>query len=264
MTTLAISGVVAGTGGREILHGIDLDIGAGEVHALMGPNGSGKSTLTHVLAGRPGYTHSAGSAILDGVDLLALPTHERAAAGLFVAFQYPVEVPGVGLRSFLREAAAATGVDPARVEDPLLVDVATSLGIGDAVERSVNEGLSGGEKKRCETLQLELLEPRFAVLDELDSGLDVDGIRDVSAMILHRVREAGLGVLVITHYVRILEHLPATHTHVLLEGRIVASGGPELAARLEETGYDAFRPGGDGDGDGDGPGDPDPFSALGL
>lgn len=262
MSSLSISGLVAGPGEREILRGIDLEVGAGEVHALMGPNGSGKSTLTHVLAGRPGYSHSSGSATIDGVDILALAPHERAAAGLFVAFQYPVEVPGVGFRTFMHEAALGSGADTARVDGPLLVDTAARLGIGAAVERNVNEGLSGGEKKRCETLQLELLEPRFAVLDELDSGLDVDGIRDVSAVVVDRVREAGLGVLVITHYVRILEHLPATHTHVLLDGRIVASGGPELAVRLEETGYDAFRPGGGGgNGDGDGP---DPFAALGI
>lgn len=259
MTALAISGLVAGPAGREILHGIDLEVGAGEVHALMGPNGSGKSTLTHVLAGRPGYTRTSGSVSVDGVDLLALPPHERAAAGLFVAFQYPVEVPGVAFRTFLHEAARGAGVDADRVQGAVLHDAAARLGIEAAVERSVNEGLSGGEKKRCETLQLELLEPRFAVLDELDSGLDVDGIRDVSAVVLRRVREAGMGVLVITHYVRILEHLPATHTHVLLDGRIVASGGPELAVRLEETGYDAFRP---DDGGDDAAAGADPFAGL--
>lgn len=259
MTGLSISGLVAGPGEREVLRGIDLEVGPGEVHALMGPNGSGKSTLSHVLAGRPGYGHSAGTAVLDGVDVLELPAHERAAAGLFVAFQYPVEVPGVAFRTFLAEAAAGMGHDPATASGDVLAAAAARLGIGAALDRSLNVGLSGGEKKRCETLQLELLEPRYAVLDEIDSGLDVDGIRDVSAAVLARVNDHGMGVLVITHYVRILEHLPATHAHVLLGGRIVASGGPELAARIEETGYDAFRPGADGPPEGT-----DPFAALGL
>lgn len=261
MSGLSIAGLVAGPGAREVLRGIDLEVGPGEVHALMGPNGSGKSTLTHVLAGRPGYTCTAGAATLDGVDLLSLATHERAAAGLFVAFQYPVEVPGVGFRTFLREAAAGLGHDPATVEGDEVAAAAARLGIGTALDRSLNTGLSGGEKKRCETLQLELLAPRYAVLDEIDSGLDVDGIRDVSDAVLARVHDHGMGVLLITHYVRILEHIPATHAHVLVDGRVVASGGPELATSVEETGYDAFRPDGDGGGAGGGA---DPFSALGL
>lgn len=258
MSGLSIAGLVAGPGEREVLRGIDLEVGPGEVHALMGPNGSGKSTLTHVLAGRPGYTCSSGAATLDGVDLLTLATHERAAAGLFVAFQYPVEVPGVGFRTFLREAATGLGLDPSTVGGEAVAAAAARLGIGAALDRSVNAGLSGGEKKRCETLQIELLAPRYAVLDEIDSGLDVDGIRDVSTAVLARVHDHGMGVLLITHYVRILEHLPATHAHVLIDGRIVASGGPELATRIEETGYDAFRP---GSGEAGGA---DPFSALGL
>lgn len=258
MSGLSIAGLVAGPGEREVLRGIDLEVGPGEVHALMGPNGSGKSTLTHVLAGRPGYTCSSGTATLDGVDLLTLATHERAAAGLFVAFQYPVEVPGVGFRAFLREAAAGLGHDPSSVDDEAVTEAAARLGIGAVLDRSVNAGLSGGEKKRCETLQIELLAPRYAVLDEIDSGLDVDGIRDVSTAVLARVHDHGMGVLLITHYVRILEHLPATHAHVLIDGRVVASGGPELATRIEETGYDAFRP------DSGEAGGADPFSALGL
>lgn len=257
MSSLSITGLVAGPGEREILRGIDLEVGAGEVHALMGPNGSGKSTLSHVLGGRPGYSHSAGTATLDGVDLLALEPHERAGAGLFIAFQYPVEVPGVGFRTFLREAAAGLGRGNDAAEGDALTTAARRLGIGDVLDRGVNTGLSGGEKKRCEALQLELLAPRYAVLDEIDSGLDVDGIRDVSAAVLDRVYAHGMGVLLITHYVRILEHLPATHAHVLLGGRIVASGGPELASRIEESGYEAFRAGETDD-------DSDPFSALGL
>jgi Fe-S cluster assembly ATP-binding protein len=230
----------AAAGGREILRGLDLRIGPGEIHALMGPNGSGKSTLTHTLLGRPGTEVTGGSVTFEGADLLVLPTHERARRGLFVAFQYPVEVPGVPLPTFLHEAAAGRGLGDDAVTGAPLVDAASRLGVDHVLERAVNDGLSGGEKKRLETLQLSLLGARLVVLDEIDSGLDVDGIRSVAAEVLRCVRERQMSVLIITHYARILEELPAQHTHVLMQGRIVADGGPELAAQLERDGYEEF------------------------
>ncbi|MCC7077258.1 MAG: Fe-S cluster assembly ATPase SufC [Acidimicrobiia bacterium] len=238
---LEIRDLVAGTRTREILRGLAIEIGRGEVHALMGPNGSGKSTLTHVLAGRPGYETRAGSVLFDGVDLLGLPVWERARLGLFVAFQHPVEIPGVPFREFLAAAAAGRGLGADAVEGARVAGIADRLHLGGLLDRPLNVGLSGGEKKRNETLQLALLGARLVVLDEIDSGLDVDGIRDVAAEVLRMVETEGLSVLVITHFARILDHIPPTHTHVLMDGRIVASGGAELARELEVSGYEHFR-----------------------
>jgi Fe-S cluster assembly ATP-binding protein len=224
--------------GHEILCGVDLELQSGEVHALMGPNGSGKSTLAHVLLGRDDYEVTRGSVTLDGADLLALPTWERAARGLFLSFQYPVEVPGVRVEDLL-EAAGAGGSGNGLAER--VRAEATRLEVADEfLERGVNMEFSGGEMKRAETLQLALLRPRFAVLDELDSGLDVDALRDVSRRIEAMTEEDGLGVLAITHYTRLLTELRPDRVHVFMGGRVVASGGPELADELETTGYDGL------------------------
>jgi Fe-S cluster assembly ATP-binding protein len=237
---LVIDGLRAGVGGREILQGIDLVVRSGEVHAVMGPNGSGKSTLSHVLAGKPGYEVTGGRVTLDGVDLLALPAWERAQAGLFLALQYPVEVPGVSLVDTLRESlvAAGRGVDDL---DEVIRREAASIGFDERfLDRPLNVDLSGGEKKRNETLQLGVLDPKIAVLDELDSGLDVDALRAVSRRIEAVTNEEGLGVLAITHYSRLLQELRPDQVHVLSAGRIAASGGPELAVELESTGYAGY------------------------
>jgi Fe-S cluster assembly ATP-binding protein len=238
---LDVCGLCVSVAGREILRGVDLHIAPGEVHALMGPNGSGKSTLGHALAGRPGYEVTSGTMRVGGVDLAPLPTHERAAAGLFLAFQYPVEVPGVRFSRFMEEAAIGLGLDSAAVEGAQLAAVASRLGMGHFADRALNVGLSGGEKKRNEALQLALLDPKLAILDEIDSGVDVDGIRLVGDEVVREVNEEGLGVLVITHYARVLEFIPTDHVHVLVGGRIVRSGGADLAAEIERAGYDAFR-----------------------
>lgn len=236
---LVISGLRAAVAGTEILHGIDLVIRSGEVHAIMGPNGSGKSTLSHVLMGKPGYEVLAGSATLDGVDLLSLPTWKRARAGLFLAMQYPTEVPGVSLNDLLVGALDGTdGEASARDLDARLRAEADRIGFDhDLLRRSLNVDMSGGEKKRNETMQLGLLKPRIAVLDELDSGLDVDALRQVSRRVEAATTEDDLGVLVITHYSRLLNELKADRIHVLARGRIVDSGGPDLAEALEESGY---------------------------
>ena len=229
-------------GGRQILNGVDIEVASGEVHALMGPNGSGKSTLSHVLMGHPDYEVTGGSVTLDGEELLGLPTHERAARGLFLAMQYPVEVPGVGLAAMLSEALAARGEAPNGLAVKLLAE-AEAVGLPPlALERSLNVAFSGGEKKRNETVQLAVLAPKIAVIDEIDSGLDIDALRDVSrrieAMTLSADSGGGnLGVLAITHYARLLTELRPDRVHVLRDGRIVTSGGPELADRLEESGY---------------------------
>jgi Fe-S cluster assembly ATP-binding protein len=247
MSTLEIKdlhvSVATEDGLKEILKGVDLTIRAGETHAIMGPNGSGKSTLAYAIAGHPKYEITSGAVTLDGEDVLAMTVDERARAGLFLAMQYPVEVPGVSTANFLRAAATAV-----RGEAPKLrtwikeVKVAMSdLDIDpDFAERNVNEGFSGGEKKRHEVLQLALLKPKFAVLDETDSGLDVDALRVVSEGV-NRYREGGeTGVLLITHYTRILQHITPDVVHVFSGGRIVESGGPELADELEKTGYVRF------------------------
>lgn len=238
---LKISGLRAGIPGRVILEGVDLELGGGEVHAVMGPNGSGKSTLSHVLMGRPGYEVLDGSVTLDGVELLGLSPFERARAGLFLALQYPIEVPGVSLEEVLAEAMAAAGRD--RDEAGALMRAeAVRIGFDERfLSRPMNVDLSGGEKKRNETLQLGVLRPAFAVLDEIDSGLDVDALGDVSRRVKEATAEWGLGVLAITHYARLLSVLKPDVVHVLAGGRILDSGGPELAYELERTGYEGYR-----------------------
>ncbi|MBU6328968.1 MAG: Fe-S cluster assembly ATPase SufC [Acidobacteria bacterium] len=240
MAELRIEGLRAEVAGREILHGIDLVVGSGEVHAVMGPNGSGKSTLSHMLMGKPGYVVTGGSATLDGIDLLTLPTWQRAHAGLFLAMQYPVEVPGVALDDLLVEALSATGRDASIVHAALGTE-AERIGLATRLlDRPVNVDLSGGEKKRNETMQLAVLRPRFAVLDELDSGLDIDALRACARRIEAATTEFDLGVLAITHYTRLLEELKPDVVHILVKGRIVATGGPEIADTLEDTGYAAW------------------------
>ncbi|MDO8390686.1 MAG: Fe-S cluster assembly ATPase SufC [Actinomycetota bacterium] len=240
MSTLQIKGLVASVAGKQILNGIDLTVKSGEVHAIMGPNGAGKSTLSAVIMGKPGYEVHAGQVLLDGVDLLALPAWQRAQAGMHLVMQYPSEVPGVGLTDMLTEAYSARG----RSTDGLaaaVADEAERIHFPVALlDRSLNVDLSGGEKKRNETLQLALLQPKFAILDELDSGLDIDALRDCSRRVEDATNATGLGVIAITHYNRLLEELHPDHVHILVKGRIVASGGPELADRLEVEGYEAF------------------------
>jgi len=234
---LVISDLRARVGGQDILRGIDLTVRSGEVHAVMGPNGSGKSTLSHVLMGRPGYEVQGGSVTLDGVELLGLPTWKRAQAGLFLAMQYPIEVPGVSLFETLEEALAAQGRDRTEARE-LAVAEALAIGFDERfLSRPLNVDLSGGERKRNETLQLGVLRPRIAVLDEIDSGLDVDALRAVSRRIEAATSDGGLGVLAITHYTRLLLELKPDVVHVLSKGRVVRTGGPELADELERTGY---------------------------
>jgi Fe-S cluster assembly ATP-binding protein len=233
---LKVSGLRAAVGGKEILRGIELEVRSGEVHAVMGPNGSGKSTLSHVLMGRPGYEVLAGSVTLDGVELLGMPTWERAQAGLFLAMQYPTEVPGVTLQETLTEALRASGRDIEEVPALVAAEAARIDFDASFLTRSMNVEFSGGEKKRNETLQLAVLQPRIAVLDELDSGLDVDALRACARRVEAATNE-GLGVLAITHYKRLLTELIPDRVHVLSRGRIARSGGPELADELEETGY---------------------------
>jgi Fe-S cluster assembly ATP-binding protein len=228
---------------KEILRGVDLTVRAGETHAIMGPNGSGKSTLAYSIAGHPKYQVTSGQILLDGADVLSMAVDERARAGLFLAMQYPIEVPGVSMSNFLRTAATAS-----RGEAPKLrtwvkeVKAAMSeLDIDPAfAERSVNEGFSGGEKKRHEILQLSLLKPKIAVLDETDSGLDVDALRVVSEGVNRYRANGDVGVLLITHYTRILRHITPDYVHVFAGGRIVESGGQELADELETGGYERF------------------------
>ena len=229
--------------GTPILKGLDLSVKAGEVHALMGPNGSGKSTLSYVLAGRDGYEVTGGAARVDGADLLAMEPEERAAAGLFLAFQYPVEIPGVGNMTFLRTALnaqrKARGEDEIGAADFLKAvrARAAALEIDDALlKRPVNVGFSGGEKKRNEILQMAVLEPKMCVLDETDSGLDVDAMRLVAAGV-NALRGEGRGFLVITHYQRLLDHVQPDVVHIMADGRIVRTGGPELAHEVERDGY---------------------------
>jgi Fe-S cluster assembly ATP-binding protein len=229
--------------GTEIVKGVDLEVDLNEVHAIMGPNGSGKSTLSYVLMGRPGYTVSSGTVRYKGRDLFEMPPDERARAGMFLAFQYPQEIPGVSVVNFLRSARnAVTGRETSAMEFfNFLKQKMALLGMDeDMVRRYVNQGFSGGEKKRNEILQMAVLEPDLAILDETDSGLDIDALKAVSEGI-NAVADERVGVLLITHYQRILNYITPDVVHVLIGGRIVRSGGADLAADLERTGYDSFR-----------------------
>lgn len=247
MSTLEIKNlhvqVETNDGPKQILRGVDLTIGSNEVHAIMGPNGSGKSTLAYSIAGHPAYEVTEGEVLLDGENLLEMSVDERARAGLFLAMQYPVEVPGVSVANFLRTAKTAMDGQAPKVRQWISeVNAAMErLRMDPAfAQRDVNAGFSGGEKKRFEILQMELLRPRFAVLDETDSGLDVDALRIVSEGVnrLHDDSEAGF--LLITHYTRILRYIKPDYVHVFVNGRVAEQGGPELADRLEEEGYDRF------------------------
>jgi Fe-S cluster assembly ATP-binding protein len=247
MSTLEIKdlhvSVVADEAEKEILAGVDLTINAGETHAIMGPNGSGKSTLSYAIAGHPKYTVTSGSILLDGEDVLTMTVDERARAGLFLAMQYPVEVPGVSMTNFLRTAVTAVRGEAPKLRTWVkeVKEAMAALDIDPSfAERSVNEGFSGGEKKRHEILQLALLKPKIAILDETDSGLDVDALRVVSAGINKFKQDGDVGVMLITHYTRILRHITPDFVHVFAGGRIVESGGAELAERLEEEGYVRF------------------------
>lgn len=238
--------VTTETGPKEILTGVNLTINPGEVHAIMGPNGSGKSTLAYALAGHPKYTITSGTVTLDGVELNDLSVDERARAGLFLAMQYPVEVPGVSVANFLRTAKTALSGEAPKVRT-WVKEVNAALANLDLdpsfAARSLNEGFSGGEKKRSDIAQLELLDPKYAVLDETDSGLDIDALRVVSEAVNRYLAAGEHGVLLITHYTRILRYIAPTFVHVYVDGRIVASGGPELADRLEAEGYEQFEAG---------------------
>ena len=252
MSTLEIKDlhveVAAEGGAKEILRGVDLTVRAGETHAIMGPNGSGKSTLAYAIAGHPKYTITRGTVTLDGgdgikQDVLAMTVDERARAGLFLAMQYPVEVPGVSVSNFLRTAVTAVRGEAPKLRDFVkeLRAAMSALSIDPAfAERNLNEGFSGGEKKRHEILQLELLDPKMAILDETDSGLDIDALKVVSEGINRFREKPGHGVLLITHYTRILRYLKPDFVHVFVAGRIVEEGGPQLAELLENEGYERF------------------------
>jgi Fe-S cluster assembly ATP-binding protein len=247
MSTLEIRdlhvSVVTETGPVGILRGVDLTVKSGEIHAIMGPNGSGKSTLAYSIAGHPKYTVTRGSVTLDGEDVLAMKVDERARAGLFLAMQYPVEVPGVSVSNFLRSAKTAVDGEAPKLRT-WVKDVKTAMGhlaMDEAfAERDLNTGFSGGEKKRHEILQLELLNPKFAVLDETDSGLDIDALRVVSDGVNRFAGRGDKGVLLITHYTRILRYIKPDFVHVFVGGRIAEEGGPELAEKLEADGYVSY------------------------
>ncbi len=258
-----MQGLHASVGAREVVRGVDLDVASGEVHVVMGPNGSGKSTLAHALMGRPGTTVTAGSIRIDGAELVGLPSWQRARAGLFLALQQPIEVPGVLLEAAMEEALAGNGAagngapgtgtpangapgngapgtgTPANgAVAERLVQEAAAIGFDERfLRRPLNVDLSGGERKRNEVVQLCVIRPKFAILDEIDSGLDVDAVRAVSRRIERATSEWGLGVVAVTHFHRLLRELRADRVHVLVDGRIVSSGGPELAEELERTGY---------------------------
>jgi Fe-S cluster assembly ATP-binding protein len=247
--TLEIRDLRVSVEGKEILRGVDLAVRQGEVHAMMGPNGSGKSTLAGVVMGRPGYQVTGGDVLFKGESVLGLTPDDRARRGLFLAFQYPVEVPGVSVVNFLRSAYNAlknpTGDDQKKISAlafrKLMKERMGLVGVDDdMVRRYVNQGFSGGEKKRMETLQLAVLQPEIAILDETDSGLDIDALKAVAAGI-SQLRGPGLGLLLITHYQRILDYVTPDHVHVLMGGRVVKRGGPELARELEAKGYEGLQ-----------------------
>ncbi len=251
MSVLEVEALHASAGTREVVRGVDLTVRSGEVHVVMGPNGSGKSTLAHALMGRPGTTVTSGSIRIDGKELVGLPAWRRAKAGLFLALQQPIEVPGVLLEAAMEEAlsgpAGDAGGDPAgAAEIPAeiparLREEAAAIGFDERfLARPLNVDLSGGERKRNEVVQLGVLRPKFAVLDEIDSGLDVDAVRAVARRIERATSEWGLGVVAVTHFHRLLRELRADTVHVLVDGRLVKSGGPELAEDLERTGYRAY------------------------
>jgi len=240
MSELIIDNLSARIGDNQILRGVDMTVKSGEVHAIMGPNGAGKSTLAAVMMGRPGFTVTGGSVTLDGVELLDLPPYQRAQAGMFLVMQYPTEVPGVRVPTMMRAAYEASGRDSSRV-DAAIEQEAQRLEIPEALlDRPVNVDLSGGEKKRNETLQLGVLRPKFAILDELDSGLDVDAMRLASARVEQETNEHQMGVIAITHYNRLLDELNADVVHILVNGRIVDHGPAALANEIEERGYDRW------------------------
>jgi len=243
---LSIKDLHATVGGKEIIKGLTLDVPAGEVHAIMGPNGAGKSTLSYVLTGRDGYEVTGGTATLDGEDLLALAPDERAARGVFLSFQYPLEIPGVPALTFIRTAmnAQRKARGEAEVTAPEFLKLVRAKSAElkmdfDMLKRGLNVGFSGGEKKRMEILQMAMLSPRFLILDETDSGLDIDALRVVSEGV-NALRSPDRSMLVITHYQRLLDYIKPDRVHVLADGRIAASGGPELALELEKAGYDKY------------------------
>jgi Fe-S cluster assembly ATP-binding protein len=236
--SFVVEGLHASVGGRDVLHGIDLEVKSGEVHVVMGPNGSGKSTLAHALMGRPGTTVTAGSIRMDGKELVYLPAWERAQAGLFLALQNPVEVPGVGLRSLL--SAAANGVDTDTLDQRMATE-ADAVGLDRSLlTRPLNVDLSGGEKKRTEMVQLGVIQPALCILDEIDSGLDVDALGEVARRLQLATSEWQVGILAITHFHRFLVELEADVVHVMVDGRIVATGDADLALQLEQTGYAGY------------------------
>ena len=240
MTTLEIRDLHVSVGATQILNGITLTIKSGEVHAVMGPNGAGKSTLSAAIMGKPGYTVTGGSILLDGKDVLAMPTWKRAVAGLHLVMQYPVEVPGVKLSEVLSEALTARNSSLPNLNKTINEEATRISFDTELVNRAVNVDFSGGEKKRNETLQLAVLKPKIAILDELDSGLDIDALRDCAKRVEDATNEDQLGALVITHYSRLFEELKPDFVHILAKGRIVKSGGPELADELERDGYAAY------------------------
>ena len=240
MSTLEIRDLQVAVGGTQILNGITLTINSGEVHAVMGPNGAGKSTLSAAIMGKPGYEVTGGSVKLDGQDVLAMPTWQRAVAGLHLVMQYPTEVPGVKLSEVLSEALTARHATLPNLNKTINEEAARISFDSELVNRAVNVDFSGGEKKRNETLQLVVLKPKIAILDELDSGLDIDALRDCAKRVEDATNETGMGALVITHYSRLFEELKPDFVHILAKGRIVKSGGPELADELERDGYAAY------------------------
>ena len=243
MAELEIKGLTVDVEGQQILNGLDLSVSKGETHALMGPNGSGKSTLAYAIMGHPAYEITGGQVLVKGTDITELTPDARAKLGLFLAMQYPTEIPGVSLTNFLRTAVNALHEQDVPVRQ-FMSELREQMALLDMdekfLQRNVNEGFSGGEKKRFEILQMAMVKPEIAVLDETDSGLDIDALKVVSEGV-NRLRGPDLGVLVITHYTRILRYVQPDHVHVMFEGRIVQSGGPKLASELEEHGYEHLR-----------------------